>query len=82
MIPEIHIDIDNNQYVVFGVTSFRYGKNAHSPKTIREKCYYSIGYYVCQRERDVWRDLLVYFMRKGYNKVKVCIHGKCREVEL
>ena len=80
MIPEIHIEKDS--YIVYGVTSFRYGKGVRSPKSIREKCYYVIGYYICLRDREVWRDLLVYLMRKGYSKIRVCRNGKCREVEL
>jgi len=80
MIPEIHIEKDS--YIVYGVTSFRYGKSARSPKTIREKCFYGVGYYVCKREKDVWRDILVYLMRKGYTKVRICVNGRCKEVEL
>jgi hypothetical protein len=79
-IPEIHIE--NNMYVLYGVTSLKYGKNAHSPKTLREGCYYSVGYYVCRRERDIWRDLLVYLMRKGYTKIRICRNARCNEVEL
>jgi hypothetical protein len=80
IIPEIHVE--NNVYIVYGVTSLRYGKNQRTSKVLREQCYYNIGYYICRRDREVWRDLLILMMRRGYSKVKICIHGKCREVEL
>jgi hypothetical protein len=82
-IPEI--DVYDDHYEVW-VTVLRYSSDK-KPRTkeLFRFCKQSatIVPYICVKNPEVWSALLFHISRMGFQKVRICQHGKnCRVVEL
>jgi hypothetical protein len=79
-VPRIVIQNNICEVYAYGI---RYSR-PHTTRLVQKKCRHSpsIIPYVCECNREVLEDILWILKKKGFDRVELCLEGKCREIPL